>query len=223
MWADGLSWVGRLYLWATHRLYNEFAWAYDFVSWLVSLGQWASWRQLALDHLRGQRILEVGFGTGELMIAMAERSLHVYGLEPSQAMQWITANKLRRREVSVPRVAGIAQKLPFADGSFDSVIATFPAEYILDPATLGEVARVLRDPDPAKGIRGGRFIVVGMGSSPNSRPLRFASRVFSDERSESIRGRYERMARAAGMSVTMVGQEGKVAGMSVVISEKCGS
>ena len=36
--AEMLNWIGRLYLWACHRLYNEFAWAYDWVSWLVSLG-----------------------------------------------------------------------------------------------------------------------------------------------------------------------------------------
>ncbi|MCS6844103.1 MAG: hypothetical protein NZ528_07260, partial [Caldilineales bacterium] len=54
----------RLYLWATQRLYNEFAWAYDAVAWLVSGGRWDRWRRLALDYVVGQPILEVGFGTG---------------------------------------------------------------------------------------------------------------------------------------------------------------
>jgi ubiquinone/menaquinone biosynthesis C-methylase UbiE len=46
----------------------------------------------------------------------------------------------------------LAQGLPFADASFDTVIATFPAEYIKDPLTLAEVKHCLSD--------GGRFIVL---------------------------------------------------------------
>ena len=40
-----LNRIARLYLWACHRLYNEFAWTYDSVSWLVSLGHWWGWRK----------------------------------------------------------------------------------------------------------------------------------------------------------------------------------
>jgi len=41
--------LGRLYLWATHRLYNEFAWSYDLAAWLVSTGRWDRWRRMALE------------------------------------------------------------------------------------------------------------------------------------------------------------------------------
>ena len=88
-----LTWLARLYLWATHRLYNQFAWAYDVASWVISLGQWSRWRRMALDHVprkgvhvTGQRVLELGFGTGELLIEMAERGWRVCGLELSPAM-----------------------------------------------------------------------------------------------------------------------------------------
>jgi len=40
-WREMVNRVGRLYVWATERLYQELAWAYDGVSWLVSLGHWA--------------------------------------------------------------------------------------------------------------------------------------------------------------------------------------
>jgi ubiquinone/menaquinone biosynthesis C-methylase UbiE len=39
---------------------------------------------------------------------------------------------------------GVSQFLPFADSSFDTVVATFPTEYIYDPATLLEAYRVIR-------------------------------------------------------------------------------
>ena len=133
-------------MWATYRLYNEFAWAYDLVSWLVSLGQWAGWRRTALDHVSGQRVLEVGFGTGELLIEMARRNLHAVGLDLSPAMQRVTARKMARRGVWTPRVRGVVQRMPFADGCFDTIISTFPAGFIAQPATLREVARLLPKP-----------------------------------------------------------------------------
>jgi ubiquinone/menaquinone biosynthesis C-methylase UbiE len=39
---------------------------------------------------------------------------------------------------------GIAQFLPFPNEAFDTVVATFPTEYITDPLTLAEVQRCLR-------------------------------------------------------------------------------
>ena len=54
---------------------------------------------------------------------------------------------------------GLAQHLPFADASFDTVVATFPAEYITDPQTLSEVRRCLSD--------GGRFIVLPVAMPKN--------------------------------------------------------
>ena len=47
---------------------------------------------------------------------------------------------------------GSAQHLPFTDASFDTVVSTFPSEYIYDPDTIAEVERVLRP--------GGRLIVI---------------------------------------------------------------
>ncbi len=38
---------------------------------------------------------------------------------------------------------GVAQQLPFCNEAFDTVVATFPTEYITDPHTLAEVKRCL--------------------------------------------------------------------------------
>ena len=56
----------------------------------------------------------------------------------------------------------MAQRLPFPPGCFDTVIATFPSQYIYDPGTLSEVLRVLHNPKNESGIPGGRFVVVGL-------------------------------------------------------------
>lgn len=158
---SSLPWFRRVYQWACERLYNELAWAYDPVSRLVSLGRWPRWRQVALDYVAGRRVLEVGFGTGALLAEMASRGLEVYGLEPSVAMQRLTARKLCRLDVWVCRVRGRAQAMPFPDGFFDTIIVTFPAPFILDPATLRECARVLRAPERGAGTASGRLVIVG--------------------------------------------------------------
>lgn len=219
-WRKTVRWVVRLYVWATHRLYNEFAWAYDPVSWLVSLGRWGDWRRTALDYVIGHRILEVGFGTGELLIEMAHRGLHAYGLECSPAMQRVTARKMRRNSHWATRVRGVVQKMPFADESFDSIISTFPAEYILDPATLCQVARLLRRPDPRTATCGGRFIVVGLIPGTSNSLLRRATRLVFGTPKENVLARYERMVTAAGLRITVTTPNGKGLRMPVIILEK---
>jgi ubiquinone/menaquinone biosynthesis C-methylase UbiE len=144
--------IRPLYIWAYDRLYHELAWGYDLVSWFVSLGRWDSWRRAALRFVRGERVLEVGFGTGELLPLLAVKAERAVGLEASAAMHRVTTRKLTRRHVKVLRAQGTAQRLPFADTSIDSIVCTFPAGFILDPAAHVEFARVLRP--------GGRLIVV---------------------------------------------------------------
>lgn len=141
-----------LYTFLYRLLYTRFAWAYDRVSWLVSLGRWDAWRRVALEFVTGESVLEVGFGTGELLGEMARRQMAVTGLEASAAMHAITGRKLNAAGLSAPRVQGFAQHLPFADASFDTVVATFPAGFITDTATHEEFARVLRP--------GGRLVIV---------------------------------------------------------------
>jgi ubiquinone/menaquinone biosynthesis C-methylase UbiE len=140
----------RLILRVFHHFYREFAWTYDIVSWLVSAGLWSRWALAALPRLRG-RTLELGFGPGHLQLALATRP-GIAGLDASPQMGAIAARRLRRAGYR-PRLArGIAQALPFPSAAFDTVVATFPAEYILDPRTHAELRRVLAP--------GGRLVVV---------------------------------------------------------------
>ncbi|MCY3991570.1 MAG: methyltransferase domain-containing protein [Caldilineaceae bacterium] len=142
----------QIYLLLYRLLYNELAWAYDTVSWAVSLGRWDDWRRAALPHVRGNRILEVGFGTGALLPLLSSGQRRVVGIEPSAAMQRLTAAKFTSRELQLPLVQGAAQKLPFTRAAFDTIVCAFPASYILDPRTHREFARCLRP--------GGRTIIV---------------------------------------------------------------
>ena len=217
-----VTWLGRLYIWATYRLYDEFAWAYDLVSWLVSLGHWSGWRLSALDQITGKRVLEVGFGTGELLSEMAVRGLDPVGLDASLAMHRVTARKLALRGLDIPRVSGIVQAMPFPDESFDSVVCTFPAGYILEPATLCETARVLSSPDPATGRGGGRLVVVGLVVAIEVPVWRRAMQFLFGAQGEDVIDRFTDLAQAAGLLVDILEQDNGRVRVPVVVAERNG-
>lgn len=209
-----LGWLSRGYLWATQRLYNELAWAYDPVSWLVSLGRWSRWRRRALAHVRGPRVLELGFGTGELLLEMAQRGWQPLGLERSPAMQRVAARKLRRHHLLVPRLLGEAQALPLAGECLDAVVATFPADYILAEATWREVARVLRP--------GGRLVIAGLFVELDPAVLPAAVRPSYAIARQRLVDRLQALAGAAGLTLSQFREEGARVRAPVFVLEKGG-
>ena len=141
----------RAVRWAFARFYREFAWTYDPVAAAVSGGRWGAWGQAALPYVRG-RVLELGCGTGNLQQALAPQcDLWAVGLDASPQMLAITRRRLTASSIPANLARAFAQALPFPATSFDSVVATFPTEYIIDTATLAELRRVLRP--------GGRVVV----------------------------------------------------------------
>lgn len=135
-----------------HHFYHALAWTYDFVAAVVSIGRWKDWGRAALPHLRGKRVLEIGFGPGHLLVEMNRSGFQTAGLDESPQMIRQAKRNLSWNNLSVALSRGYAQFLPFASDSFDSVVSTFPSEYIADPRTLAEVRRVLKEE--------GRFVIV---------------------------------------------------------------
>jgi ubiquinone/menaquinone biosynthesis C-methylase UbiE len=198
-------------------LYNEFAWTYDAVAWAVSLGQWRAWGRKAIPHLRGERVLELAHGPGHLLAAMAERGLAPVGLDLSRAMGRLARRRLSQDgELTVPLVRGRAQALPFRDGCFESAVATFPAEFIVAPETLREVARVLAP--------GGRWvIVVGAilsGRDLLSRLIWWLYRITGQ--GEPTIGRGKRVLERAGFRVDVQWEAARRSRVLVVTAEKAG-
>ena len=145
----------RLIRFGFRLLYNEFAWTYDTVSKVVSLGQWRSWQRAGIPHLnleQGQSVLELAHGTGNMQIDLLSAGFRPIGLDLSRTMGRIAHRKLRRLGLPANLVRGNAFRLPFGDRSFDAVFSTFPTEFFIQPDTLSEVRRVLKP--------GGRFVVV---------------------------------------------------------------
>lgn len=135
-----------------HHFYHALAWTYDLVAAIVSLGRWRAWGRAALPFASGGRVLELGFGPGHLQVEMARAGWQAFGLDESPQMIAQARRNLRREGAPMRLTRGVTQSLPFPPDSFDSVISTFPSEYITDPRTLAEARRVLKP--------GGRLVIV---------------------------------------------------------------
>jgi SAM-dependent methyltransferase len=97
----------------------------------------------------GDRVLDLGCGSGELARTLAAAGLRVAGCDISQQMLMhaVRAHAASRREgcAGWVRLAPAWRRLPFASGVFDVVVAASVLEYVAEPAVvLHECARVLR-------------------------------------------------------------------------------
>ena len=139
--------------WLFETLYKN-RYLYRFASTVPFAGQWRVWQRLVLPRIYGLDVLELGCGLGDLLADMLKAGYNCRAIEHSPEMVAAARDTLRRRKVGQPTwvIQGVAQHLPFSDTSFDTVVSTFPSEYIYDPDTIAEVERVLRP--------GGRLIVI---------------------------------------------------------------
>lgn len=104
---------------------------------------------VALAVPRGDRVLEVGCGSGRLATELACRhGLDVTGVDLDPAMIGVARAHVGACRDGHPRPAfavGDAASLPFPDASFDVVVSTLSMHHWADPAAgLAEIARVLR-------------------------------------------------------------------------------
>lgn len=146
-----------------HLLYHQFAWSYDVVSAAVSLGRWQDWGEAALPFVHEGPVLELGHGPGHLLVSMNRLGLQPVGIDLSPQMGRLAGERLNRNGILRRLARGRGQALPFADGSFNTVVAAFPAPYIIFPETLAEISRVVH-PD-------GRLVIVPEAELTGSGPL----------------------------------------------------
>jgi len=134
---------------------------YDLTVWLAMLGKERAFRERLLQLARirdGERVLDVGCGTGTLAIAARRhvgQSGTVYGVDASPEMLARAEKKARKAGIEVLFRNGLAEALAFQDGFFDAALSTVMLHHL--PAKTrrecaAEIRRVLKP--------GGRMLAV---------------------------------------------------------------
>jgi ubiquinone/menaquinone biosynthesis C-methylase UbiE len=135
----------RLINFGFHLLYHQLAPTYDLVSWLVSFGNWRAWQFAALPFIKGPDVLDLAHGPGHMLIALHQAGYNVTGVDLSPQMGQLAMRKIRTNQAPVSLLQAPAQNLPITSGSFDTVLATFPTEFIAEEKCLKEIHRILRE------------------------------------------------------------------------------
>jgi demethylmenaquinone methyltransferase/2-methoxy-6-polyprenyl-1,4-benzoquinol methylase len=145
---------------AVRSMFDRIAPRYDLLNRVLSAGSDVRWRRAALDYLElapPLRVLDLCTGTADLLLEALSRHAgsRGAGVDLSFEMLQRAAGKLARRGC-VARgglALGDAERLPFAEGSFDAALVAFGIRNVGDPAAaLAEARRVLRG--------GGRLVVL---------------------------------------------------------------
>jgi ubiquinone/menaquinone biosynthesis C-methylase UbiE len=98
-----------------------------------------------LPRTEGRRLLEVGCGTGNISLALAQQGAWVVGLEPSGPMLAAARHKAGNHGLALTLIRGLAGQLPLRDASFDGVLCVLALDFIDDRAgAVQEMVRVLR-------------------------------------------------------------------------------
>lgn len=137
---------------AVERMFDRIAPRYDAMNRLMTFGIDRGWRRQAIARLElrgGERVLDLGCGTGDLAAAVAGRGGRPLGLDPSGGMLDVA----RRRHPTLAWIRGEGERLPLADASLDAIVSGFALRNLADlAAAFAECARVLR--------RGGRLVLL---------------------------------------------------------------
>ena len=134
---------------------------YDLATWLMTFGREPGIRRMTIELAGikdGERVLDVGCGTGTLAIAARRRTGsagEAHGIDPSAEMIAVAREKAAKVGVDAQFQTAVMEKLPFPDGHFDLVLSSLMLHHLpadVKRAGFAEVRRVLKS--------GGRFLAV---------------------------------------------------------------
>ncbi|WP_019178072.1 bifunctional demethylmenaquinone methyltransferase/2-methoxy-6-polyprenyl-1,4-benzoquinol methylase UbiE [Methanomassiliicoccus luminyensis] len=140
-------------------LFDAITPTYDNLNRMMSMSADIMWRKQGLDRLdiqKGDEVLDIATGTGDMAIQAAGRTeCSIVGIDLSKNMMLEAERKWGRQKVKgrYSLVKGDALAMPFPDGTFDKAMVAYGIRNMVDiDRFVGEVHRVLRP--------GGRFLVL---------------------------------------------------------------
>ena len=134
---------------AVREMFDRIAPRYDLVNRLMTVGLDRGWRGAALDAIgvgAGDRVVDVGCGTGDLTELAARRGASALGVDLAGEMLAVARDRLRPTSPgrTAELVLGDATALPVATGSVTAVVSAFALRNVVSvPPVLREMARVL--------------------------------------------------------------------------------
>jgi ubiquinone/menaquinone biosynthesis C-methylase UbiE len=181
----------------SHDRLIHWARAYDLTNGLLGRRR-KRLREMFADDLElqaGDRVLDVGCGTGRLAMIFAERVAptgSVAGIDAADEMIKRAASRARKQDLPVAFEVAFAQRLPFPTATFDAVACMLALHHVAEDdqqAAVQEMYRVLK-PD-------GRLLIAefDQGHGPHLR-LRWLRSSTSDHMTERAR----RLVDAAGFT-----------------------
>lgn len=150
---------------STHTEGRTIHWAgrYDLLVFLFTLGQAGRLRSRTADLAqltRGEAVLDVGCGTGDLTLEVSRRvgsTGLVAGIDAAPEMVARARQKARRRHLAIDFRVEPVEQLSFADQTFDVVVSSLVFHHLPDGVKqqgLVEIHRVLKP--------GGRLLLVDL-------------------------------------------------------------
>jgi demethylmenaquinone methyltransferase/2-methoxy-6-polyprenyl-1,4-benzoquinol methylase len=148
--------IGERKAQAVEEMFDKIAPRYELVNRLMTFGLDAGWRRRAVRELHldpGDRVVDLGCGTGDLCRVLGRAGLRAVGVD-------MAAGMLARAHTAAPLVRADALQLPLGDASIDGAVSGFALRNVVDiGACFREAARVIRP--------GGRAVFLEVSEPPN--------------------------------------------------------
>jgi ubiquinone/menaquinone biosynthesis C-methylase UbiE len=201
---------------------------YDFGIRLLSLGRIGRVHERMAEQVgAGERVLDIGCGTGSLALRCAGRAARVTGIDISPQMLDMAREKVEAAgledQVELREMSAIDLDEAFPDGSFDAIVSSLVFSEMSEDEqgfVLRECRRLLRD--------GGRLVIADE-VVPRSWPLRLLNRVLrlplvvltyilTQTTTRAVAGLEEKIA-GAGFAVRVV-EISLLGGLTLVVAGK---